>query len=599
MKTRENFRMALLLAMLAGCGQQLVEFGGAPPGAPKVTSTIPANAATGVFINSKVSALFSAAMDPATLTSTTFTVSQGSTAVAGSVVAVGATATFSPAANLAANTTYGATLKAGVKDTAGNALAADYKWTFTTGATADTTPPTVTATDPLNIATNVSLNQKVNATFSKTMDPTTLTSTTFTLTQGTPAVAVPGAVTYSVANAVATFTPATNLTASTRYTATVTTGTRDVAGNALAANHLWTFTTTAGPGIAPQVVSTNPLDGGTNLCIPLMISATFDKLMDPLTITPLTFTLAAGTTPINGSVSYDDPSKTATFTPSSALLGGTTYTAKVSTGVKDAAGDSLANDKVWTFGTSATLCTQPINLRSTATFGVASRAGLTSTGVTVVNGDVALYPTATCIDSTGNAGASQPCLVKTYASPTGMTVNGSIYFAGDPFDNGGTANSVTNDLQIAWNEGKNKTPTQGTVAGDELSGKVFNAGVYHNANLGLAANGTATMDAQNDANAVFVFQVDSSMTDSGTLLLPTQIKLINGAQAKNIYFVAGLDITIGSGTMWNGTILAGRTATVNNGSTVLGRVLAGAGGAGSFTLTGAASPSKTTITVPQ
>lgn len=251
------------------------------------------------------------------------------------------------------------------------------------------------------------------------------------------------------------------------------------------------------------------------------------------------------------------------------------------------------------------VCTQPppagggpINLRGAASFGLASREGLTSTGVTVVNGNVALHPLATCVDSTGNAGASQTCLVKTYSSATGMTVNGSIYFAGDPFDNGATAKSVADDLQTAWIEGKNKVDTQGPVAGNELSGKTFAAGVYHNAALGLAAGGTATMDAQNDANAVFIFKVDSSMTDSGTLLLPTRIKLVNGAQARNIYFVVGLDLTIGSGTTWNGTILAGRTATVNSGSMVNGRVLAGASGAGALTLTGAASPSKTIISVP-
>ena len=604
MKTRQNHLAIVLLALLAGCGQQLVEFGGTPAGPgvpPTVKSTIPATSATGVFTNSKVSALFSTAMDASTLTATTFTLSQGSTLIAGTVASVGATATFSPGANLATNTTYGATIKAGVKDTAGNALAADYNWTFTTGATADTTPPTVTLTDPLNIAVNVPLAQKVNATFSKPMDPTTLTSTTYTVTQGTPPVAVDGAVTYSGASSVATFTPTSNLTASTKYTATVTTGAKDLAGNALAANYLWTFTTTAGPAVAPQVVSTNPLDGASNICPPPKVEATFDKLMDPLTVTSNTFTLAAGAglTPVNGSVSYNAQTKTATFVPSNNLLVNTSYTATVTTGVKDASGGPLANNKVFTFSTSGTLCTPPINLRGIGSYGVASRAGMTSTGVTVVNGNVALYPLAVCTDATGNAGASQTCLSRIYTSPTGLTVNGFIYYAGDQFDNGGTANSVTNDLTIAWNEGKNKAITKGTVAGDELNLKTFNAGVYHNANLGLAAGGTATMDGQNDPNAVFVFQVDSSMTDSGTLLLPTQIKLVNGAQAKNIYFVAGLDVTIGSGTTWNGTILAGRDATVKDGSTVNGRVLGGASGAGAITLTGAASPSKTTINVPQ
>jgi hypothetical protein len=246
-----------------------------------------------------------------------------------------------------------------------------------------------------------------------------------------------------------------------------------------------------------------------------------------------------------------------------------------------------------------------INLGSAATFGIASRAGMTSTGVTVINGDVALSPTATCTDSTGNVGASQTCLVKTYSSPTGMTVNGSIYFAGDPFDGGATANKVSNDLNVAWVEGQNKIDTfatgflLGELGAPGPSGKVLFPGVYHEAALGLAAGNVVTFDAQNNANAIFIIKVDSSFTDSGTLLLPTQIKLVNGAVARNVWFVAGLDITIGSGTIWNGNILAGRTATVLDGSTVIGRVLAGATGAGAITITGAASPSVTTITVPQ
>jgi ice-binding like protein len=86
--------------------------------------------------------------------------------------------------------------------------------------------------------------------------------------------------------------------------------------------------------------------------------------------------------------------------------------------------------------------------------------------------------------------------------------------------------------------------------------------------------------------------------DSGTLLLASKISLVNGAQARNVWFVVGLDATVGSGTIFNGNILAGRTVTVKDGSTVTGRVLAGASGAGALTLTGAASPSVTSVTVP-
>jgi len=352
------------------------------------------------------------------------------------------------------------------------------------------------------------------------------------------------------------------------------------------------------PGV-PSVLSTDPLDKATGVGVSRTVNATFSELMTPGTINGTTFTLKQGATPISGTVTY--AGMTATFTPV-VDLGSNVYTATVSTGAQSAAtGNGLAADYTWTFTTTAIAPSPPplaINLRGAASFGLASRAGVTSTGVTVVNGDVALFPLAGCTDSTGNAGASQSCLVKTYASPTGMTVRNSIFWAGDPFDNGGTANSVTNDLQIAWNEGKNKVSNQPAILADQMAGKTFHAGIYHNANLGLAASGVATLDAQNDANAVFIFQVDSSFVDSGTALLKSRIDLVNGAQARNVWFVVGLDLTIGYGTTWNGNVLAGRTVTVNNGSAVLGRVLAGASGAGALTLTGAASPSVTSVTVP-
>ncbi len=454
--------------------------------------------------------------------------------------------------------------------------------------------PTVVSTIPASAATNVAVGTVVSATFSQAMTATTLTATTFTLKQG--ATSVTGAVSY--AGMTATLTPASSLAASTVYTATITTGATNAAGVAMAALHSWSFTT-AGPGVvAPTVVSTDPANAATLVPLNKQVSATFSVAMDGTTLTTTTYTLMNGLVAVPGAVS--SAGLTATFAPTALLTANTTYTASISTGAKDTIGTAMAAAHTWSFTTAAAIIPPPlaINLGAAASFGIASRAGLTSTGVTVVNGDVALSPTPTCTDSTGNLGASQTCLVKTYGSPTGMTVNGSIFWAGDPFDAGVTAAAVTTDLNAAWVEGMAKVDTMGPVAGDQMDLKTFNPGVYHNANLGLAAGGTATLDALGDANGVFIFKVDSDFVDSGTLLLPTTIVLQGGAQARNVWFVTGRDITIGSGTSWNGNILAGRTATVNDGSTVLGRVLAGAAGAGAITLTGAASPSVTSITVP-
>jgi hypothetical protein len=118
----------------------------------------------------------------------------------------------------------------------------------------DTTPPTVVLTAPASAAQGVAANALITATFSEAMDPLTLTSATFLLKQG--AVVIPAAVTY--ANNVATLDPTVDLALSTTYTATVTTTSADLAGNKLAMDHTWSFTTAAvlPKGPAPVLLGT-------------------------------------------------------------------------------------------------------------------------------------------------------------------------------------------------------------------------------------------------------------------------------------------------------------------------------------------------------
>ena len=133
---------------------------------------------------------------------------------------------------------------------------------------------------------------------------------TFTLEQGTTAVS--GTVTYS--GTTATFTPSNILAASTIYTATITTGAKDLAGNALAANTVWSFTTVEAPDIIlPMVNSTDPLNNATGVAHNKVVALTFSEAMDPSTINTSTFTLEQGTTAVSGTVTYSGT--TATFTP--------------------------------------------------------------------------------------------------------------------------------------------------------------------------------------------------------------------------------------------------------------------------------------------
>ena len=316
--------------------------------APMVTSTYNANGATNVPVNTKVGVFFTKLMDPATLTANTFTLQQGNTPVSGSVTLASYSSTFTPAVALTPNTLYTATITTGAKDLDGNALANPYVWSFTTATAPDIIPPWVTGTINVNGATNVSINTKIGAFFTEVMDPLTVTTATFTVMQGTTP--VNGTVNYI--DLAATFTPAAALSPSTLYTATISTGAKDLVGNALANPYIWSFTTGAAPDTtAPTVSSTIPVNGATSMAVNSAVAAVFSETMDPLTVTTATFMLMQGTTPISGIVTY--LGVTATFTPTIPLSYNVVYTATITTGAKDLAGNAMAANFTWSFSAYA------------------------------------------------------------------------------------------------------------------------------------------------------------------------------------------------------------------------------------------------------
>src|SRR5215210_960881 len=111
---------------------------------------------------------------------------------------------------------------------------------------------------------------------------------------------------------------------------------------------------------APTVTSVTPADGATGVGIGTNVDATFSEAMDASTISGSTFTLKHGTDPaVNASVSYDSTTKKATLNPTADLDYSTNYTATVTTGAKDIAGNALASNKTWSFTTAAPACTTP------------------------------------------------------------------------------------------------------------------------------------------------------------------------------------------------------------------------------------------------
>ncbi len=548
---------------------------------PTVISTVPVNGATNVPLNQKIIATFSEAMNPATVTTAgTFTLAvvPGGAPVAGTVsyVAAANTVIFAPAANLAGNTHYSATITTAAQSGTGNALASNYAWTFTTGIAPNTTPPVVVSTVPISGAVSVPTNTIVTATFSKVMDPSTITAAgTFTLALAGPGgAAVPGTVQY--AGTSAAFTPASVLPAAMQFTATITTAAQDLSGNALAANYQWSFTTGAGPDTTPPtIILTSPSDGAMGVPLNQAVNATFSEPMNPATIlAPNTFTLAvAGTggASVPGTVSYDATNNIATFTPLANLTASTSYTATITSAATDVAGNPVAAGTTanpWTFTTGTVAGQTPPNLGTASTFGsIGGGAGITNSGIkTVINGDIGTTGASTLV--TGFHDAGPGCTYTETPLNVGM-VNGNIDTAPPPptvaCPSEGTAatfaiaTQAAADANAAYIDISPAAMPGGTDPGSgQLALLTLPPGVYKaTAGSFLITGGDLTLDAQGDANAVWVFQMATSLTvgDAGT---PRNVMLINGAQAKNVFWQVGSMATInpsGGGTMV-GTIIA-------------------------------------------
>lgn len=207
--------------------------------APHVTYITPDADETQVAINRKVIVTFSEAMDATSFASTTFFLQDGAITIAGTITCSGNSATFIPARNLTPNTMFVAYITTRVKDISGNPLKNLQKWSFTTGTMADSAAPSINSIFPASTSIGVALDRKISATFSETIDSLSITTFTFSLHQDTAV--VPGSV--SCTGSIATFIPVQNLSPNQTYTATLTTGIEDLTGNAMARDHVWSFTT--------------------------------------------------------------------------------------------------------------------------------------------------------------------------------------------------------------------------------------------------------------------------------------------------------------------------------------------------------------------
>ncbi|WP_329149450.1 ice-binding family protein [Streptomyces sp. NBC_01456] len=185
-----------------------------------------------------------------------------------------------------------------------------------------------------------------------------------------------------------------------------------------------------------------------------------------------------------------------------------------------------------------------VPLGTAGTYGVLANTAITNTGLTVVSGDLGVSP----------AGAVT-------GFPPG-TVTGTIHV------NDAAAATAQADLLTGYANALVQ-PVTATVA-TELGGTTLTPGVYNSASGTFGLNGTLTLDAQGNPNAVFIFKTNTTLISGAT----GNVNLINQAKSANVFWQVGSSATLGAGSTLRGSILAFTSITATTGAIVDGRLLA-------------------------
>lgn len=455
--------------------------------------------------------------------------------------------------------------------------------------------PLVLSTIPVDKAINVPLNQIVSATFNEKMNPETITQTSFTLGQGatksaalksaTEVASVTGTVTYS--GVTASFAPASPLLPFTTYTGTIKTSVKDLMNNSLQTNYVWTFTT------IPQVVlSSLPIAGGTTGG-----AGTFAQGSTvTVTATPGTGYEFTNWTE-NEVIVSTNSSYQLTMAGNKALVANfAQISSRFTLNVVANNGTVLQNPNMVTYtsGASVVLTATPnsgytftewsgdasgsvspitvimnsnknitanfiadvlpplgplaIDLGCAGPFAVLAGSTITSTGPSIINGNVGLSPGSALI------GFPPGIINGTQETTTPIAAAAKLC------------------LTTAFMDGQGRSLNAISLPG-QLGGLTLAPGLYSNSSSsgisGTGANGILTLDAQGNANAVWIFQLGSTLTTDPA----TSIVLAGGAQAANIFWIVGTSATLGTTSVFYGSILADQAITLNNGAVLNGRAL--------------------------
>ena len=238
----------------------------------------------------------------------------------------------------------------------------------------------------------------------------------------------------------------------------------------------------------------------------------------------------------------------------------------VATGTSGDTGTAVS-DPTTTAVVAAAIIQPTVPLGATSTFAILAYSLISDAGAaSIINGagggDVGLSPTSgAAITGLTSAHVSGTIYVVSADGPAGYVINPSLL------------TTAKNNLDAAYSNAAGRTPTETFTGNNSLAGKTLTSGVYAFASGTTDLDGTLTLDAQGDENAVFIFQASSSLITSSA----SRVELINSARYCRVFWVVPSSATLGSDSTFVGHIFAYASISVTSGTTVYGQLLARTG----------------------
>ncbi len=430
-------------------------------------------------------------------------------------------------------------------------------------------------TFPLNFAEDQDILNNIIITFSESMDIETVNQYTF-MVKGSNEELIEGLITSDAIKKVFIFNPLDELDFNTQYTITITTGVKGLSGNVLTKNFLMSFTTkynsggSSGGGSGSSGGGGGSSDGGTGGDTNPPAES---LILTTILLTPTSANVSVGSTKqlnatgmdqngniIVTTINYSSSNLTVASVSSTGMvnalaIGTTTITARNGT-----INDTSIIEVTEIVSESCPLVN--VNLGTAGDFVILTKTGISTTGTTSIVGDLGVSP----IDSTAITGFGLIADPSNTFS-TSSLVTGKVYAADYTSPTPTVLTTAIGDLELAYDTANGLSACFNEVGAGNIGGLTLSSGVYKWSTSVIIPTDVTISGNSTD---VWVFQI------AGTLDLAsaTQVKLIGGAQAKNIFWVVADTTTLGTTSVFNGNILDQTNINLLTGATLNGRALA-------------------------